>query len=157
MILGIDPGLTGAIALVDDDDIVLLWDMPVAEKPYGRGKQVDAYGFADCVREAKQISIYQRSENLTAHVERVSAMPGQGVTSVFSFGRSAGVIDGVLGALLIPVVYITPQKWKKHHGLVGKPKDASRTLVIQQFPHQLDRFARKKDVGRADAVLIATA
>lgn len=157
MIIGIDPGLTGAIALVNDGDIVLLWDMPVAEKTYGRGKQVDAYGLADCVREAANTAIYQYTKTLTAHVERVSSMPKEGVTSAFSFGHSTGVIDGVLGALLIPVVYMTPQKWKQHHGLIGKPKDASRTLVIQQYPHRLDKFARKKDVGRADAVLIATA
>ena len=90
-----------------------------------------------------------------AYVELVSSMPGQGVASMFSFGHSAGVIQGVLGALEIPVVMVTPQTWKKRAGLVGQDKDASRTKAIQMWPswRELD----KKGAGQAyaDAAFIA--
>ena len=95
------------------------------------------------------------NEDPKAYVELVSSMPGQGVASMFSFGHSAGVIQGALGAFEIPVTMVTPQSWKKRAGLVGKDKDASRTLAIQMWPfwRELD----KKGAGQAyaDAALIA--
>ena len=82
-------------------------------------------------------------------------MPGQGVTSMFNFGRSLGCIEGVISAYQINTQWVTPQAWKKHFGLLKKPKDAARTYVIDRFPTNLDLFKRKKDGGRADATLIA--
>ena len=157
MKIGIDPGLTGAVALIGDGRILRLWDMPVMEKVHGRGRQVNPYLLADYLREAQEVigGMAATMQKTVAHVERVSAMPGQGVTSVFGFGHSAGVIDGVLGALQIATLYITPQRWKKHYSLIGKNKDAARTLAIERYPDQLWRFERKMDCGRADAVLIA--
>ena len=92
---------------------------------------------------------------LHAYVELVGSMPGQGVASMFSFGHSAGVIQGVLGAFEIPVVMVTPQSGKKRAGLMGKDKDASRTLAIQMWPYW--RELDKKGVGQAyaDAAFIA--
>jgi len=152
MILGIDPGLTGAIALIDGEDCLQVWDMPAIEKTHGKGKEVNAYLLADLIVEA----VSEAEGNIVAHVEQVSAMPGQGVSSMFSFGHSAGVVKGVLGALGVKVVMVRPQAWKKTHSLTGKGKDASRTLAISLYPEMRHRLERKKDVGRADAMLIAS-
>ncbi len=89
-----------------------------------------------------------------AVVERVSAMPGNGAVSMFNFGRSYGDVRGVIGALDIPLHFVTPQKWKKHFGLTSD-KDQSRLRAIRMFPAVADQFKRKKDDGRAEAALIA--
>ena len=81
-------------------------------------------------------------------------MPGNGSVSMFKFGRSLGVIEGVVGGLGWPLEWITPQTWKKHHGLIGKDKDAARLLAIETWPEHAQTFKRKRDVGRADAALI---
>ena len=151
MIIGIDPGITGAIvALYDDGEIAAVFDMPVVKKPNGR-REVDAANLAQKIEAMAALA----PELVTAVVEQVGAMPRQGVASVFSFGDSFGVIRGVLGALGIPVRRVTPNKWKKAAGLVGQDKDRARTLAIEKWPKQAARFERKKDVGRADAALIA--
>ena len=82
-------------------------------------------------------------------------MPGQGVSSTFHFGESVGVVLGVLGALQMPIRMVTPAKWKKAAGLLGRDKDAARTMAIQHHPEIADQLTRKKDIGRADAVCIA--
>jgi crossover junction endodeoxyribonuclease RuvC len=92
----------------------------------------------------------------TAIVEKVGAMPGQGVSSMFSFGRSVGIIEGVLAALQVPTTFITPQAWQKAIG-AAKGKDGSRQRCMELFPRDSHLFARVKDDGRADAVLIALA
>ena len=79
-------------------------------------------------------------------------MPGQGVSSMFNFGMGYGAIQGVLAGLCVPLHLVTPQKWKKHQGLIGKDKDCARTLAQQLYPEA--SLARKKDIGRADAILI---
>ena len=151
MILGIDPGITGALALLDGDECRGVWDMPVSEKTHGKGKEVNAHLLADIVDEA----IREAGEDgLQAIIEQVSAMPGQGVSSMFSFGASYGTVRGVLGALGVPYTQVTPQRWKRSQGLTGRDKDASRTLAIQRYPEIRHLLTRKKDNGRADAVLI---
>lgn len=90
-------------------------------------------------------------------VEKVHSMPGQGVHSVFSFGKSYGILIGVATGLSHPLVKITPQKWKQANGLIGKDKDASRQLAMELWPQHADRFKRKMDDGRAEAALIARA
>ena len=151
MIIGIDPGITGAIYFGENhySDVV---DMPIMAKTSGKGNQINPY-------ELTSLLIQPPIDRLTgieaAYLESVHAMPGQGVSSVFSFGKSVGIIEGVLAALNIPLVMVTPQRWKKNAKLIGKDKDAARTLAIQLYPELSDRLSRKKDIGRADAILIA--
>lgn len=136
--VGIDPGKTGAIAILDGDALVAVHDMPVVDG------QVSAALVA--------LLVGQRLEHAT--VERVSARPGQGVSSTFSFGLSAGVVHGVFGALRIPVDIVTPVAWKRHFRL-GADKDESRARAIERWPQHAGQFARKRDDGRAEAALIA--
>ena len=149
IILGFDPGQTGAVAAFDGERIEAVIDMPTMTRLHGKGNQVDPYALTTAL-----IDLCAGRE-ATAVLEAVSAMPGQGVTSTFHFGESVGVVMGVLGALQIPVRMVTPAKWKKAAGLLGRDKDAARTLAIQLHPEVADQLARKKDTGRADAVGIA--
>lgn len=148
--IGLDPGITGAIAYVCDGTAgrhIYLHDMPTVPKTSGKGHQIDAHALAHIVKRYGMPDM--------ACIEAVNAMPGQGVTSVFSFGKSAGIIEGVLGTLGIPYTFTSPQRWKKHFGLTGKDKDAARALCIREHPELQEQLARKKDCGRADALLIA--
>jgi crossover junction endodeoxyribonuclease RuvC len=146
--IGIDPGLSGAIVIFENGSPTKWYKMPTMK--IGAANRVNASALAAIIRP----SIYADIETRT-YVEQVSSMPGQGVASMFSFGHSAGVIQGVLGAFRMPVKMVTPQSWKKAAGLIGKNKDASRTLAIQMWPdwRELD----KKGVGQAyaDAAFIA--
>ena len=145
MKIGIDPGLSGAIALLDEaNNLIELRDMPTMKASKTKN-QVNAAELSGIISAM--------GPGARAIVEKVSAMPGQGVSSMFNFGKSAGVIEGVLAAKRIPVEFVTPQKWKKAAGLIGKDKDMSRTKAIQLYPNA--PLARKKDIGRADAILIA--
>ena len=146
--IGIDPGLSGAIVFSRDDSPVEWHKMPTMK--IGASNRVNAAALARIIK-ARMYG----DDDIRAYVELVGSMPGQGVASMFSFGHSAGVIQGVLGAFEIPVVMVTPQSWKKRAGLVGKDKDASRTLAIQMWPYW--RELDKKGVGQAyaDAALIA--
>ena len=154
MRLGIDPGITGAIALLDTDDVIWVRDMPTMAKASGKGNQVNPFILADIVCDAIE-EAEKRGSKLTVYLERVNAMPGQGVTSVFSFGMSTGIVQGVIGAKYLPLIQPTSMAWKKRAGLTGKEKDVSRTLAIQQHPEIAEELRRKKDVGRADAIFIA--
>lgn len=140
-IMGIDPGISGAIAFYfpDAPGRIAVDDVPVA------GGEISAPHLASMVR---------RYSPTMAVIEKVSAMPGQGVVSMFNFGRSYGDVRGVIGALNIPLYYVTPGVWKKYFGL-SSDKDLSRKLAIQRFPTVAEHFARKKDDGRAEAALIA--
>lgn len=145
--IGIDPGLTGAIAWLDSNhNFIEVWDMPVMAKSKGK-KQVNGVELARIIREIT----FEHA--CIAVVEQVHAMPGQGGTSMFNFGHGTGVIDGVLAALKMPVVYVTPTKWKKAAALLKTEKDMARTKAIQLYPTA--PLSRKKDIGRADAILIA--
>lgn len=153
MILGIDPGIDGALALINVHvrDLAEVVDMPYVEVRRNSTRKRE-------VAPALVGNLVKRWKPDVAVIERVSAMPGQGVTSMFSFGRSLGMIEGILAAHHIPVRYITPQEWKRVHGIpAGAPKDESRAAVMRLLPQHADRFARKKDHGRADAILIAAA
>ena len=145
MYIGIDPGITGAVAILKKGRLIQVIDMPVEGKSTGKGQQTSAIAFVNALK-GKSIS--------KAYVEKVHAMPGQGVTSVFTFGRGLGVIEGVLASLGIPVVFVPPQTWKKEAKLVGKDKDVARTLACQLWPHMACNLTRKRDIGRADAALI---
>lgn len=148
IIIGIDPGLSGAIAFYDTvEQAVEIVDMPVLElvRNGKKKREVSAQALANQLAGRKVNS---------AFLERVNAMTGQGVTSVFSFGRSTGIVEGVLAAYDIPTTLVTPQAWQKAvNQRAGK--DGSRERAMQLFPAQADLFQRKKDDGRSDAALIA--
>lgn len=148
MKIGIDPGNTGAIALLNEHyELVSVWDMPLMAN--GKKQQVNASELAKILEYPGAT----RSGDLEAIVEKVGAMPGQGVSSMFNFGMGFGVIQGVLAARRIPYRLVAPPKWKKAAGLTGKDKDMARTLAQQLYPEA--PLGRKKDIGRADAILIA--
>jgi len=148
-VIGIDPGASGAIALLVSGVLVSVHDMPTVtvERNKAQKRQVCPAGLSLLMQ---QLSPHK------AIVEKVGAMPGQGVSSMFSFGRSVGIIEGVLAAKQVPVTFVTPQAWQKQSG-AAKGKDGSRQRVMELFPSQAHLFARVKDDGRADAVLIALA
>lgn len=153
VIIGIDPGLSGAIATIKDGRLIGVDDMPVLRLSRN-GKQkgeIDAIEFGRILAAINEAAI-----DVVAYVERVGAMPGQGAASIFSFGVSAGVIKGALGALKIPIEYVTPQSWKKFHKITtGSGKDASLARAKGLFPSSAELFAMAKDDGRAEATLIA--
>lgn len=149
MILGIDPGKTGALALLDGERCLGAWDMPAVSE--GRSTGVSAALLSDLIDEA-----LERSDgDLSVVLEKVGAMPGQGTVSMFSFGRSVGIVEGVVGAKHIPMHRVSPAKWKRSAKLTGKEKDFARTRAIELFPEVSSLLSRKKDCGRADAMLIA--
>lgn len=155
-VIGIDPGITGAIAVRGDDPTEAnVWDMPTITD--GKKQRVNAIALADLLRT---LTIEYSPEEV--RIEKVNAMPPMrkggvqrqaGAQSSFNFGRGVGAIDGICGALQLRVTYVIPQKWKKRAGLIGKEKDQARTRALELYPF-LD-LHRKKDVGRADAMLIA--
>ena len=145
--VGIDPGLTGAIAFLWGDGGVDVLDIPVLPRLSGKGMQVNARQLYFILNSVPPKSL--------VCFEQVNAMPGQGVTSMFHFGRTVGVIEGVLGSLGLPYEMVRPQVWKKRAGLLKKEKDASRTLALQMYPQIAEKLERKKDNGRAEALLIA--
>lgn len=146
--VGIDPGLTGAIAILDGHgDLVALDDLPVIANGKGSARvtrQLDPAGLA------KLLPPY--TSGITVALERVAARPGQGVSSVFSLGDSFGCIRGVLAALDMPVEIVTPATWKKHYQL-GSDKEQARAKAIQLYPHA--DLHRVKDHNKAEAALIA--
>lgn len=141
IILGIDPGISGAVAFYFPmvPSRIAVFDVPVA------GSEINAPELARLIR------IHRPT---LAVIERVSAMPGNGAVSMFNFGRSYGDVRGVIGAMEIPLHLVTPQKWKKHFGL-SADKEQSRLRAIRMFPSVADRFQLKKHDGRAEAALIA--
>lgn len=143
-VIGIDPGLSGAIALLRDGEYAEVWDMPTMGRGSGNKQQINAAAVGKLLRECPPCRAY---------IELVGAMPGQGVSSMFNFGKAAGAAMGALGALQIPVIEVTPQRWKKQFGLTGKEKDMARTMAQQLMPSA--PLSLKKHGGRADALLIA--
>ena len=150
VILAFDPGQTGAIAMLADGEFAGFVDMPVMPRASG-GHHVDGASMATAVR---QMLARHPGATRLAVLERVSAMPKQGVSSVFRFGEGYGVIRGVVGALGIPFVTVPSVTWKRWAGLMGTEKDVARSVAIQRFPAAAPQLQRKKDSGRADALLI---
>jgi crossover junction endodeoxyribonuclease RuvC len=146
--IGIDPGLSGAIVILSPENLKI-FDMPTmtVERNGKAKRQVSAPELAE------MLYLYS-GRDCHVYCERVSAMAGQGVTSVFSFGRSFGMIEGILAAFKMPVTFVPPATWVKAVGR-GQGKDASRARAMELFPSDQDQFKRVKDDGRADAALIA--
>ena len=152
LIFGIDPGISGAISIFKNNKFVEVLDMPTMIDGKKNKRQVNGAQFAHIIKEYSN----GYDGEMSVIVEQVNAMPGQGVTSMFNFGQSFGVVKGVCSALNIPIYFVRPLKWKKHFDLVKTHKDASRTKAIQIYPHISDKISRKKDSNKADAILIAS-
>ena len=150
IIFGIDPGISGAISLLKNKKVLEVYDMPTMIDGKKNKKQVNGSQIANIFKE-----LINTEDEITVIVEHVNAMPGQGVTSMFNFGQSFGVIKGVCSALSLPIYFIRPTKWKKHFNLINVNKDASRTKAIEIYPEISNKLSRKKDSNRADAILIA--
>ena len=152
-IIGIDPGITGAICFFEDRKIVDLIEMPNMAAGKKNKRQVNGAQVYNEIFE--RIKNYNKKD-IKVVIEQVSAMPGQGVTSMFNFGQSFGVLKGVCSAMQLPMYFVRPAKWKKYFNLINSEKDASRTKVIQIFPYISAQLSRKKDANKADAILIAS-
>ena len=152
IIIGIDPGITGAICFFCEGNIIDVIDMPTMVEGRKNKKQVNG---RQIFNEISLIKNKFHEESLVVVVEQVSAMPGQGVTSMFNFGQSYGVIKGICSAMELPIYFIRPVKWKKYFNLINSEKDASRTKAIEMFPKISHKLSKKKDTNKADAILIA--
>ena len=146
--IGIDPGISGAIVVLEDNTPVEWALMPTMK--IGSQNRVNAVALAALLR-----GYGQSYRDVHAYVEQVHAMPKQGVSSMFSFGHSCGVIAGVLGAFEIPVTYVTPHMWKMRAHLTNKDKDAARSLAIQMWPHWRELDKKGQGQALADAALLA--
>ena len=150
IIIGIDPGITGAISILENKKILEVYDTPTMIDGKKNKKQINSAQVTNIIKER-----LKDGKEVIVVVEHVNAMPGQGVTSMFNFGQSFGVIKGICAALGLPIYFVRPTKWKKHFNLIKTNKDASRTKVIEAYPEISSKLHRKKDSNRADAILIA--
>ena len=149
-IIGIDPGLSGAISILENKKVLKIFDMPVMSEGKKNKRQLNSAQLVNIVREN-----INNNEEIAVVVEQVNAMPGQGVTSMFNFGQTFGAIKGVCAALRLSIYFVRPSKWKKHFELINSSKDASRTKVIEMYPYLSNQLSKKKDVNKSDAILIA--
>ena len=149
-IIGIDPGLSGAIAVMEDNKIKDIFDMPVMPEGKKNKRQLNSAQLVTLIK-----GNIKSNEEIIVIVEQVNAMPGQGVTSMFNFGQTFGAIKGVCAALELPIFFVRPSKWKKHFELINSSKDSSRTKAIEMYPKLSNQLAKKKDVNKSDAILIA--
>ena len=153
LIIGIDPGISGSICFFQNGAIQDVVEMPTMTEGKKNKKQVNGSQIFNEINERiKKID----KKNIKVIIEQVSAMPGQGVTSMFNFGQSFGVLKGICAAMHLPVYYVRPAKWKKYFNLINSEKDASRTRAIEVFPYFSSQLSRKKDSNKADAILIAS-
>ena len=150
IIIGIDPGVSGAISILKSKKVIEIYDMPTMIDGKKNKRQVNGSQVTNIIKET-----LNDDKEIIVVVEHVNAMPGQGVTSMFNFGQSFGVIKGVCSALNVPIYFVRPTKWKKYFNLIKTNKDASRTKVIQIYPEISSQISRKKDSNKADAILIA--
>ena len=150
IIIGIDPGISGAISIIENKKILEVYDTPTMIDGKKNKKQINSAQVTNIIKER-----LNSGKEVIVVVEQVNAMPGQGVTSMFNFGQSFGVIKGICAALSLPIYFVRPAKWKKHFNLIKTNKDASRTKVIEVYPEISNKLHRKKDSNRADAILIA--
>ena len=153
LIIGIDPGISGSICFLIDGRILNVIEMPTMTEGKKNKKQVNGSQIYNEIKD--------RTENIDKNdikvvIEQVSAMPGQGVTSMFNFGQSFGILKGICSAMQRPMYFVRPAKWKKYFNLINSEKDASRTKAIEIFPYFSSNLAKKKDSNKADAILIAS-
>ena len=152
-IIGIDPGISGALCFMEHGKIINVIDMPSMADGKKNKRQVNGS------QVFNEISRYIKDKNpndVKVIIEHVSAMPGQGVTSMFNFGQSFGILKGICSAMNLPMYFVRPAKWKKYFSLINASKDASRTKAIEIFPYFSVNLSKKKDANKADAILIAS-
>ena len=152
LIIGIDPGISGSICFFEDGKILEVIEMPVMTEGKKNKKQVNG---AQIYNEFSK-RINDNDNETRVVIEQVSAMPGQGVTSMFNFGQSFGILKGICSAMQLPMFFVRPAKWKKYFNLINSQKDASRTRAIEIFPYFSTQLSKKKDSNKADAILIAS-
>ena len=152
LIIGIDPGISGSICFFKDGRILEVIEMPVMTEGKKNKKQVNG---AQIYNEFLK-RINKKEDEIRVVIEQVSAMPGQGVTSMFNFGQSFGILKGICSAMQLPMFFVRPAKWKKYFNLINSQKDASRTRAIEIFPYFSSQLSKKKDSNKADAILIAS-
>jgi crossover junction endodeoxyribonuclease RuvC len=153
LIIGIDPGISGSICFLQDGKIVDVVEMPTMTEGKKNKKQVNGSQIVNEILE--KIKELDKRE-IKVVIEQVSAMPGQGVTSMFNFGQSFGILKGICSSMQLPMYFVRPAKWKKYFNLINSEKDASRTRAIEIFPYFSKQLSRKKDSNKADAILIAS-
>ena len=152
LIIGIDPGISGSICFFKDGKILEVIEMPTMTEGKKNKKQVNgSQVYNEILKRVNKLEI----SDIRVIVEQVSAMPGQGVTSMFNFGQSFGILKGICSAMQLPMFFVRPAKWKKYFSLINSEKDASRTRAIEMFPYFSSHLSRKKDSNKADAILIA--
>jgi crossover junction endodeoxyribonuclease RuvC len=153
LIIGIDPGISGSICFFQDGKIIDVVEMPTMTEGKKNKKQVNGSQiFNEISGRIKKLD----KKDIKVIIEQVSAMPGQGVTSMFNFGQSFGILKGICSAMQLPMYFVRPAKWKKYFNLINSEKDASRTRAIEIFPYFSGQLSRKKDSNKADAILIAS-
>ena len=150
IIIGIDPGLSGAIAILENNEVKKILEIPVMSEGKKNKRQLNNAQLVNLLKDN-----IKDFNDASVVVEQVNAMPGQGVTSMFNFGQTFGAIKGICAALGLPIYFVRPAKWKKHFDLISSSKDASRTKVIEMYPLLSSQLSRKKDVNKSDAILIA--
>ncbi len=153
LIIGIDPGISGSICFFKDGKILDVIDMPTMTEGKKNKKQVNGSQiYNEILKRVNKLE----TNDIRVIVEQVSAMPGQGVTSMFNFGQSFGILKGICSAMQLPIYFVRPAKWKKYFNLINSEKDASRTRAIEIFPNFSSQLSKKKDSNKADAILIAS-
>ena len=155
LIIGIDPGISGSICFFQDGKIIDVVEMPTMAEGKKNKKQVNGSQiFNEISVRIKKLD--KNDMKVKVVIEQVSAMPGQGVTSMFNFGQSFGILKGICSAMQLPMYFVRPAKWKKYFSLINSEKDASRTKAIEIFPYFSSQLSKKKDSNKADAILIAS-
>jgi crossover junction endodeoxyribonuclease RuvC len=153
LVIGIDPGISGSICFFNEGKIIDVVEMPTMTEGKKNKKQVNGSQiFNEIFERIKKLD----KSDIKVVIEQVSAMPGQGVTSMFNFGQSYGILKGICSAMQLPMYFVRPVKWKKYFNLINSEKDASRTRAIEIFPYFSSNLSRKKDSNKADAILIAS-
>jgi len=153
LVIGIDPGISGSICFFHEGQIIDVVEMPTMAEGKKNKKQVNGSQIFNEISE--RIKKFEKKD-IKVVIEQVSAMPGQGVTSMFNFGQSFGILKGICSAMQLPMYFVRPTKWKKYFNLINSEKDASRTKAIEIFPYFSGQLSRKKDSNKADAILIAS-
>ena len=153
LIIGIDPGISGSICFFEDGKILDVVEMPTMTEGKKNKRQVNG---SQVYNEILKMINQEDREDVRVIIEQVSAMPGQGVTSMFNFGQSYGILKGICSAMQLPMYFVRPAKWKKYFSLINSEKDASRTKAIEIFPYFSSNLSKKKDSNKADAILISS-
>ena len=153
LIIGIDPGISGSICFFEDGKILDVIEMPTMTEGKKNKRQVNG---AQIYNEISKRTQRTEKKDVRVIIEQVSAMPGQGVTSMFNFGQSFGILKGISSAMQLPMYFVRPARWKKYFNLINSEKDASRTRAIEIFPYFSGELSKKKDSNKADAILIAS-